>query len=178
MLSKNVLPVAGALLLTAGVASGEPAAPPPVLEYAFSAQVEVAPAVEVGDVDGGRRRFIPITGGKVEGSMLAGTVMANGGDWQIIRPGGLTELDARYFIKTADGAVIEVANTGVRVASPQVIDRLARGDNVDPSSYYFRTTPRFTPASPGKYDWMRRVTFVARGIRRPDRVLVDFYVVR
>jgi hypothetical protein len=58
-----------------------------------------------------------------------------------------------------------------------VSDKLARGEAVDPSAYYFRTTPRFSVET-GRYDWLRRSVFVARGIRKPDSVLVDFYVVR
>jgi hypothetical protein len=40
-----------------------------------------------------------------------------------------------------------------------------------------RTTPRFVVAD-GPHDWLRRHAFVARGVRLPDRVLIDFYVVR
>ncbi|MBU6269612.1 MAG: DUF3237 domain-containing protein [Sphingomonadales bacterium] len=165
------------LALLAGVAHAGPAAPPPTLEYAFTATVRVAAPVEMGPADGGRKRFIAITGGTVEGPMLTGQVLNGGGDWQVIEPGGLTRVEARYFLKAADGTVIEVENPGVRVADPQVIERLARGEEVDPGAYYFRTTPRFTVTA-GQYDWMRRSAFVARGIRKPDRVIVDYYIVR
>lgn len=169
-----------ALTLTAaallGGATG-PAAPAPTLEYAFTVKATLAPPVEQGTVDGGRKRFIAITGGSVAGPLLTGTVLAGGGDWQTILPGGLTKVEARYFLKAADGAVIEVTNPGVRTGSAAVIEQLAKGENVDPSAYYFRTTPRFDVA-PGAHDWLRRHAFVARGIRRPDHVEIDFYVVR
>jgi hypothetical protein len=154
-----------------------PAAPTPGLEYAFTATVQVAAPVEMGPADGGRKRFIAITGGKVAGPMLNGEVLPGGGDWQVIEPGGLTRVEARYFLKAADGTVIEVTNPGVRVASIEVIDKLARGEDVDPNAYYFRTTPHFMVTA-GKFDWLRRSVFVARGIRRPDRVVIDFFVVR
>ena len=166
-----------ALLAAAGGAQAEPAAPAPGLEYAFTATVLVAQPVEQGEADGGRKRFIAITGGKVEGPRLSGEVLAGGGDWQVIEPNGLTRVEARDFLKAADGTVIEVTNPGVRVAEPAVIERLARGEEVDPSAYYFRTTPRFTVQA-GAHDWLRRNAFVARGIRKPDRVLIDFYVVK
>lgn len=168
---KAALVVAASLALSG--ANG-PAAPAPTLEFAFSATVTVAPPIEQGTVDGGRKRFIAITGGTVQGPMLEGTVLAAGGDWQTILPGGLTKVEARYFLKASDGTVIEVSNPGVRTGSAEVIERLAKGENVDPSAYYFRTTPRFDVA-PGKHDWLRRNAFVARGIRRPDRVEIDFY---
>lgn len=174
-MSKNRLltPLVASLAIGPGAAAA-PAAP--ALEYAFTASVEVAPAVEQGQVGGGRRRFIAITGGKVEGPMLAGEVLPGGGDWQIIE-GGLTQIEARYFLKTADGTVIEVTNPGVRVADPEVIEKLARGEEVPADAYYFRTTPRFS-VSDGRYGWLRRAVFVARGVRRPDNVLIEFYVVR
>lgn len=167
-----------ALLATAipGVAQTGPAAPAPSLTYAFSVRATLDPVVEQGEVDNGRRRFIPITGGTVSGPALKGTVLPEGGDWQVIMPGGLTSIEARYFLKTDDGTVIEVTNPGVRTASPDVIEKLAKGEAVDPSSYYFRTTPRFM-VKDGPYAWMRRKVFVARGVRKPDSVVIDFYTV-
>jgi hypothetical protein len=175
--SKLVAGVMAASLGAGSASAAGPAAPPPSLEFAFTVRVEVAAPLEVGDADGGRRRFIAITGGRITGPMLSGEVLPGGGDWQTIEAGGLTRVEARYFLKAADGTVIEVENSGVRVAEPAVIERLARGEDVDPSSYYFRTTPRFL-VSAGPHEWLRRSTFVARGIRKPDHVMVDFYVVR
>ena len=172
----NLAAVATAASL-AGSAGAGPAAPAPTLDYAFTATVLVAPPLEQGGVDGGRKRFIAITGGKVEGPLLSGEVLPGGGDWQVIEPNGLTRVEARYFLKAGDGTVIEVTNPGVRVADPAVIERLARGEEVDPSAYYFRTTPSFKVAE-GAHGWLRRQAFVARGVRKPDRVLIDFYVVR
>lgn len=166
--------LAAAAVLT--LANG-PVALAPTLEYAFTATVTLAPPVEQGAIDGGRKRFIAITGGTVQGPLFHGKVMPGGGDWQTILPGGLTKVEARYFFKADDGTVIEVTNPGVRTGSAEVIERLAKGENVDPSAYYFRTTPRFDVA-PGQHEWLRRHAFVARGIRRPDHVEIDFYVVR
>lgn len=176
----NRLTALGAGMAAAAAASASaagPAAPAPGLDYAFTATVQVAAPVEMGQADGGRKRFIAITGGTVSGPMLTGEVLPGGGDWQVIETGGLARVEARYFLKAADGTVIEVTNPGVRVASPEVTERLAKGEDVDPSAYYFRTTPRFTVAA-GPLDWMRRHAFVARGIRKPDRVVIDFYIVR
>ena len=153
-----------------------PSAPAPSLTYVFSVTATLAPTVEQGEVDTGRKRFIPITGGTVSGPALSGEVLPGGGDWQVILPGGLTSIEARYFLKAVDGTVIEVTNPGVRTASPDVIEKLAKGEPVDPAAYYFRTTPRFS-VKPGPYEWLRRKVFVARGIRKPDSVVIDFYAV-
>ncbi len=172
-----------ALLLAAapGLAAADPAtgpaAPAPTLAYAFSVKVTLAPPVEVGEADGGRRRFIAITGGEVYGPRLHGTVLPGGGDWQTIMPEGLTRIEARYFLKADDGTVIEITNPGVRVASTEVTQRLAHGEKVDPALYYFRTAPVFKAGS-ATQGWLQRAVFVGRGVRNPDSVVIDYYEVR
>lgn len=168
-------------LVAAGIAvpaaAERTAPPPPALAYAFTLEVTLAAPIEQGTVDGKRRRFIPITGGRVSGPRLSGTILPGGGDWQAIGPDGLTELDARYSLRLADGTIVGIENAGIRAATPEVASRIARGEPVARDQYYFRTTPRFTVAA-GPHDWLRRTAFVATGERLPDRVVVDFYEVR
>ncbi len=153
-----------------------PSAPVPGLTYVFSLRGELAPPVEQGEIDGRRRRFIPVTGGTVRGPRLQGRVLPGGGDWQAVGHDGLTSVLARYCIEAADGTVIGVTNTGVRTASPEVIEKLTQGIEVGADEYYFRTNPVFD-VRPGAHEWLRRRLFVARGIRKPDHVIVDFYAV-
>jgi hypothetical protein len=153
-----------------------PSAPAPGFTYVFSLRGELAPPVEQGEIDGRRKRFIPVTGGTVYGPRLQGTVLGGGGDWQAIAADGLTVVLARYSLQAADGTVIGVTNSGVRVATPAVSEQIARGIEVGPDDYYFRTNPVFEVTA-GPHDWLRRRLFVARGIRRPDHVIVDFYAV-
>jgi hypothetical protein len=150
-----------------------PAAAAPSLSYAFTMEVEVGQPVEQGEINGGRCRFIPILGGTVRGS-ITGTILPGGGDWQTVRPQGLTEVVARYFLRLDDDTVVEVDNQGVRTASAEVIDRIVRGEAVDPDDYYMRTQARFRVAGEA-YGWLSRHVFVARGVRHPDQVLVDYY---
>jgi len=171
-----VLHAAAAALSLGAPAAAQTAPAPPKLDYAFTVRVELAPPVEQGQIDGGRRRFVPITGGTIAGPRLSGTVLAGGGDWQTIYPGGLTKLEARYLLKAVDGTVIGIVNPGVRVATQEISDKLARGKRVDPGAYYFRSSPVFDPP-PGKHGWLREKTFVGRGIRMPDHVLIEFYTV-
>jgi Protein of unknown function (DUF3237) len=151
-------------------------APAPQLTYVFSLRGELAPPVEQGVIDGLRKRFIGVTAGTVYGPRLQGRVLPGGGDWQAISADGLTEVLARYSIQASDGTVIGVTNAGVRTADPAVSEQLASGVEVDASLYYFRTRPSFE-VRPGPHEWLRRKLFVARGIRKPDHVIVDFYVV-
>jgi len=174
MFWKYLLAAVVAAMTTA--ATAQPAAPTPGLTFAFSIRVEVGPPVESGEIDGARQRFIPITGGSVAGPMLTGTVLPGGGDWQGIHPGGLATIMARYALQASDGTVIGIDNPGVRVASAEVTERLAKGEPVDPDAYYFRSSPVFSVAD-GPHAWLRRKVFVGRGIRRPDHVVIDVYTV-
>jgi Protein of unknown function (DUF3237) len=177
MLTRPFKKIASVVALVGSIATagnGEPQAPK--LTLVFEASITLAPPIEQGVVDGKRARFIPITGGTIKGPKLNGVILAGGGDWQSIHPDGLTEIYARYSMKADDGTVIAITNPGVRVASPEVVARLAAGEDVDPSLYYFRTTPMFEVAT-GPHDWMRRSVFVARGIRKPDHVVIEVFEV-
>ena len=67
--------------------------------------------------------MVPITGGTFEGPRLKGKVLP-GADWQIVRPDGVLELEARYALETDDGALISMVNRCLRRASPEVMARL------------------------------------------------------
>lgn len=149
----------------------------PELEFVFEAMVTVAAPIEIGTTPQGRRRVIHITGGRFAGPRLRGTVVPGGADWQVIRPDGVTELTALYELKTDDGTLIHVANRGLRHGPPEVMQRLARGDPVDPASYYFRTTPVFEAPS-GPYEWLNRSIFTATGARSASEVQVRVFEIR
>jgi hypothetical protein len=148
----------------------------PVLTFAFEVRASVGAVQDVGQVRGGRRRIIPISGGTCEGPALRGTVRAGGADWQMIQPDGFSALDTRYTIETDSGAVIYVRNAGMRHAAPEVMQRLLSGEPVDPSLVYFRTVPRFETSAPA-LQWLTRAIFIGIGARYPDSVTIRFYKV-
>ena len=148
----------------------------PDLKLLFRAEISLAPVRDLGHTPAGHRRIIDITGGTVSGPRLQGRVLPGGADWQVIRADGVAFLDARYTVETADGALVYVRNQGYRHAPPGVLARLMRGEDVDPSLYYMRTTPWFETADP-RYDWMNRTICVGSGARRPAGVEIDFYEV-
>ncbi|RZF65054.1 DUF3237 domain-containing protein [Sphingomonas populi] len=159
-----------------GTSAQAPMPEAPALKFVFTIRAELLPPVEQGTVDGLRKRFIAISGGRVDGPRLHGSVLPGGGDWQTIDAAGRTEVYAHYALKAADGTIIDVVNPGVRIASAEVTERLARGETVDAGAYYFRTTPRFDVAA-GPHDWLRRSVFVARGVRKPDHVEIHIFAV-
>lgn len=137
-------------------------------------QVTVGGAQRIGAVPKGARATSPIKGGAFEGPRLRGNVLSGGGDWTLLRADGVLELDLRVTLETDDGALIHFASFGLRHGPPEVLAALARGEVVDPSSYYFRTTPRFDTAHP-KYAFLNRLLAVALGDRRPPGPTYSVY---
>ncbi|MDF0599509.1 DUF3237 domain-containing protein [Psychromarinibacter sp. C21-152] len=150
---------------------------PPTLDHACTLTVELAPIREMGTGRFGQRRIIPITGGTVAGPLLNGTILNLGADWQTIQADGAAHLDTRYAFETDDGALIEIVNIGSRHGPPEVIAALARGEEVDPASYYMRTVARLESGDP-RYHWVNNMLFVGTGRRRAQAVEVDLFVMR
>ena len=146
----------------------------PALEHFCNLTVQLAPIVEMGEGRGGKRRIIPIIGGEVTGDKINGKVMNIGADWQTIFPDGLAELDTRYAIETDDGAVIEIINFGYRHGPPEVIEAIARGEDVPLDQYYMRTHARMETGDP-RYAWVNKMLFVGTGGRKKSAVHISLY---
>ena len=145
------------------------------LEHCADLTIEVAQPLEIGPTALGIRRVIPILGGQVTGPRLSGIIREGGADFQVLRPDGVTELQARYVIETAEGLVY-IENNGLRHGTPEAMERLRRGEFVDPSQIYFRSTPRFETAVEG-LRWLTTRLFVGAAARFPDRVELSVYLV-
>src|SRR5580693_7145586 len=112
-------------------------------------RVTVAAPQAIGAVPHGTRRTVPITGGEFEGPRLRGAVLPGGSaDWLLLRADGVREMDLRVALRTDDGALISMKAFGLRHGPLDVMAAIARGETVDPATYYFRTTPRFETAHP------------------------------
>ncbi len=148
----------------------------PALEFVFEARVAVAPPLVVGESSRGLRRIIPILGGSIEGPRLSGEVLQGGADWQYVRPDGVLSLEARYTIRAADGALIQVINRALRHGPPEVMERIFRGETVPPDKYYFRSVAEFE-APRGPHEWLNRGIFVGIAERQRDAAVVRFHLV-
>ena len=138
-------------------------------KYVFSLAIQVGTPVIAGDLGYGTRRVIPVLGGTVTGEGIKGNIHSGGADFQIIRSDGFTELEAKYTFELDDGAVIYIANYGIRFGPKDALDRIARGEVVDPALIYFRSVPKFETAHPA-YRWLMQNLFIGVGARHPDRV--------
>ena len=147
---------------------------PPQLDFIFAAHVTVDPALDLGDVAKGQRRIVPITGGEFAGPQLRGKVLPGGADWQIWRGDGVAELEARYTLRTDDGALIYVRNHALRHGPADVIAGLTAGRPVDPASYYFRGAT-FFETSAARYAWITKSIVVCTGEREAVGVKLKFY---
>ncbi|SER19978.1 DUF3237 domain-containing protein [Sphingobium sp. YR768] len=136
----------------------------PGLEFVYEAVGDLGAPMPIGDCHDGVRRIIPILSGTVRGPLLSGRLLGVGADWQVSRPDGVTVADATYAIETEDHVLIQIRNRGLRHGPPDVMDRLNRGEVVDPADYYFRTVPEFV-APTGRYDWLNRSIFLCTGAR-------------
>jgi len=143
--------------------------------YVFTITAHIGGVTTAGDIGHGVRRIIPITGGEVRGD-INGKLCAFGADFQIIRPNELIELEAKYAFETDDGAVVYVENKGLRFGPVDLLQKLKRGEPVDPKLIYFRTVPRFETGSE-KYRWLMENLFIGVGARHPDRVEIDVHQV-
>ena len=146
----------------------------PKLEFAFEAVITLDTAQDLGITTYGKRRIIPITCGTFEGPNMKGTIVAGGADWQTVRTDGTADLEARYTLKTDDNVLIYIQNKGIRTGKPEVLARLAKGEKVNPSEYYMRTTATFEVAE-GKYSWLTKSVVVATGMRNAKSVVIRFY---
>jgi Protein of unknown function (DUF3237) len=144
--------------------------------FLFEITLQVGAPQLLGRTPIGDRRVVPVLGGRFAGERLRGTVEPGGSDWILMRPDGAAQLDVRLTLRTDDGALIGMTYRGVRHGPAAVIERLNRGDAVDPAEYYFRTTPYFETASE-KYDWLNRVVAVAAGHRPPEGPVYRVYEV-
>ncbi len=145
----------------------------PAFDFLMNVDVDVGEVVTLGHGPLGERRMVSILGGTFEGSGLRGEVLP-GTDWQIVRKDGVLDIDARYALKEAGGAVVRVVSQGYRYGPGEVLAALARGETVDPSSYFFRTVMRFETGAT-ELDWLNRTIAIATAERRARQVCLKVY---
>jgi len=144
--------------------------------HLFKMTLAVSGMQAIGATPAGNRRIGLVAGGTFQGERLRGKVLPGGADWIVVRPDGVTTLDVRLVLETDDGAAIGMTYRGLRHGPAEVIDRLNRGEIVDPSTYYFRIAVTFETAAP-KYAWLNGAAFVGTGDRTPTGPIYDVFEV-
>ncbi len=146
-------------------------------QHLFTITITLHPIEEIGPTPAGNRRVFPVAGGSFVGERLRGAILpVAGSDLLLTRPDGSSQQDVRMILRTDDGALVVMTYRGVRHASPEVNERIARGETVAPSDYYLRTAPFFETSS-AAYAWLNKIVAVGVGERRPTDVVYEVFEV-
>ena len=141
----------------------------------FVLTLNVPKIEDLGVTPYGARKIATVVAGTFAGDRLRGTVQPSpGGDWLLLRSDGVLCLDVRMTLKTDDGDLIYMSYKGMRHGPKDVMERLNKGEVVDPALYYFRSVPVFETSSV-KYGWLNRAVFVAIGRREATGPIYDVH---
>jgi hypothetical protein len=151
--------------------------PAPRLSLIYHLDVTLGRPLDLGTTAQGHRRIVPQTDGTFTGPELRGTLLPGASaDWQLILPDGTALGDIRYTLQTDHGDLLYVQSRGVRHGSADVLARLGRGEDVDPSEYTFRTATQIETAAPN-LDWLNKGIFVGVAARHAMGVTYETYLV-
>lgn len=134
----------------------------PRFELLYDMRVELEPPQMIGQTPQGNRQVFYVRSGTFEGPRMKGEVLPGGGDWFLLRPDNVGELDVRDTLKTHDGALIYATYRGIFSASQEAWQKIYKGEPVDRDQYYFYTAPTFQTSAPD-YLWLNRLLAVAVG---------------
>ena len=145
--------------------------------HIFTIKLSVRSIIDLGQTPMGGRKIAQVSGGEFTGDRMKGTVVqAPGGDWLLMRPDQVLTLDVRLTLLTDDGEYIYMSYRGLRHGPKEVMDKLNKGEAVDPALYYFRMTPIFETSST-QYAWLNRIIGVGTGRRESTCPIYEVYEV-
>jgi hypothetical protein len=153
------------------------ALPEPRIRRVYHLEATLGEPLDLGEVTGGRRRVIPLTGGQFTGAEIRGRLLSGtSADWQLVRPDGTSVGDIRYTLQTEGGALLYVRARSIRHGDPDVLARLARGEDVDAGEYIFRAAAQIE-TSATDLAWLNKGIFISVGGRTSGGVAYDTYIV-
>jgi Protein of unknown function (DUF3237) len=151
--------------------------PDPRLTTVYRLEATLGTPLDLGDGPQGRRRIVPLSGGTFSGPELSGTLVPGASaDWQTVLPDGTALGDIRYTLQTQAGELLYVQSRAVRHGPAEVLARLGRGEEVDPSEYVFRAAAQITTAAPA-LDWLNKGVFISVAGRQAAGVIYETYLV-
>jgi hypothetical protein len=152
---------------------------PAALDYEFLMQIgaDLDDPYVLSGAPLGTRCILRCERGIFAGPGLQGELLPGGGDWVLLRRDGVVELDIRFTLQTDDKELIYMHCLGVFDVSPSVSERIRAGDDVDPSEYYFRTSPRFETGSE-KYGRLNRLIAVGVGKRTTSVMVTNIFAIK
>jgi Protein of unknown function (DUF3237) len=146
-------------------------------EFLLQLRADLEDPQNVGAAPLGMRRIMYFKRGTFSGPSLTGDILPGGGDWVLVRPDGVSQLDIRMILRTDDGALIYLNATGIFDMASEVRARFNRGESVGSSEYYFRTSFTFETAAE-KYRWLNRLVGIGVAQRIPTGMVTDVFAIR
>lgn len=151
--------------------------PDPRLTKIYRLEAALGRPLDLGEIPQGHRRIVPLTAGRFNGPEINGELLPGASaDWQTILPDGTALGDIRYTLRTEAGDLLYVQSRSIRHGSAEVLARLARGEDVDPSDYTFRASTQVETAAP-ELDWLNKGVFISVGGRQASGVIYETYLV-
>jgi hypothetical protein len=123
-------------------------------EFVYEAKVILDPVMIITEnTPHGGRNVVRIKGGVFEGPEIRGEVLEGGADWQLVRPDGVKELEARYAMRTDDGVTIHVLNRVIARQDPSSTDQYSPG-------MYRRCVLSFEVPMDSRYAWLNAYVYL------------------
>ncbi len=131
----------------------------PLLEHLLDIRIEFDP-VQIFSTPVGTRFTYVVRRGRCEGPRIAGDILPGGGDWILFGTDRVARLDVRGTLRTDDGALIHITNTGRVQMSREIADRFAAGELIRHDEMMARSSPLFDTDDP-RYRWINAIHTVA-----------------
>ncbi len=127
--------------------------------HLFDMHVDLEPAQAIASPEVTRMIFVA-KGGTVTGDRINGEVMPGGGDWLRVGTDAVGRVDVRATLRTDDGELVYLTNTGVIAIRGEARERFAQGSALGWDELYARSSPQFETGAEG-YAWLNSVVTVA-----------------
>jgi muconolactone delta-isomerase len=151
--------------------------PDPRLTPLYRLEASLGQPLDLGETAHGHRRIVPLASGTFTGPSLSGTLVPGASaDWQTVLPDGTALGDIRYTLRTDRGDLLDVRSRSVRHGTAEVLARLGRGEDVDPSEYTFRAATQIETAATD-LDWLNKGVFISVAGRQAAGVIYETYLV-
>lgn len=125
----------------------------------------------------GLRVTYVVRSGRFEGPDLSGEILPGGGDWVVVGSDRVARLDVRATMRTDDGALIHVTNTGRARLDDEAAARLYDGELIRSDEMYARSSPLFETGDE-RYAWLNPLHTVAVNQFSLSEVHYRIYAVR
>ena len=150
----------------------------PQMEFAFTVSINLTPPVWLKPSSmGAVRAGVWAADGTFEGPRIRGRVLPmSSGDFPLVRPNGVIDFDARYFLEADDGTPIYLQSRGYRWAEGEAAEKMARNEDVPHDQYYMRVSPKFDVPE-GPHDWLARHVFIGVAEKVPRANRIHYFMV-